>query len=175
MPRKRLTTVGISLSTPKFEEIVEEFLIFKENQGKAETTIKDYKFHIERFHRCYPYFPDVKQLKSSASEYLKEKISPSTYNLRLTYNKAFYRYCVDNGYLNSNPMKDFTVKKTEPRIVQNSPEVLSELLKQPDMKTYTGLRDYAMMVLTLDTGIRPSELRQLLPEDFNASQRHDSY
>jgi site-specific recombinase XerD len=42
-----------------------------------------------------------------------------------------------------------------------------ELLKQPDKKTFPGLRDYCLILLTLDTGIRPGEALFLLPKDVN--------
>lgn len=42
------------------------------------------------------------------------------------------------------------------------------LLSIPDKKTYAGLRDFALILLTFDTGIRPKEAFLLLPDDFNA-------
>lgn len=168
MPNKRQTKLSLSLQVPNFDEILEDFLTFKENQGKSERTVNDYRYHIQRFYKAYPYFPDIEKLKKSANEYLRIKVSASAYNLKLTYNKAFFTYCVEKGYLSENPMQDFTVKKTEAKIVQNSIECLSELLKQPDTNTFVGLRDYAMILLTLDTGIRPSEIRQLMPDDFDS-------
>ena len=45
------------------------------------------------------------------------------------------------------------------------------LLELPDKSTFTGLRNYTLMLFSLDTGIRPGEALQLLPEDFNLRSR----
>jgi len=37
----------------------------------------------------------------------------------------------------------------------------------PDKKTFIGLRDYALMLLTLDTGLRPNEALSLTTEDID--------
>ncbi|HFL3236709.1 TPA: hypothetical protein ACG3KH_004146, partial [Clostridioides difficile] len=47
-------------------------------------------------------------------------------------------------------------------------EVLQALLAAPDQRTFVGLRDYTLIVLTLDTGIRPSEAMKLIPQDFKS-------
>ena len=58
-------------------------------------------------------------------------------------------------------------RHAEPRIVQISPETLQKLLNLPDTSTYSGLRDKALLMIQLDTGIRPGEALQLYPCDFN--------
>jgi len=40
-------------------------------------------------------------------------------------------------------------------------------LKLPDQSAFVGLRDYAMLLITLDTRIRPSEMCTLLESDFD--------
>ncbi|WP_245578160.1 site-specific integrase [Alicyclobacillus herbarius] len=46
-------------------------------------------------------------------------------------------------------------------------DTLKRLLKLPDCTTYAGLRDLALMLLQLDTGIRPGEALALLPAHVN--------
>ena len=48
-------------------------------------------------------------------------------------------------------------------------EVLKKLLSLPDKKTFAGYRDYALMIFTLDTGIRPGEALSLKEADFTLS------
>lgn len=47
-------------------------------------------------------------------------------------------------------------------------EALQSFLKALDRKSYTGMRDYAIIVLMLDTGIRTRELLNLHNSDFDA-------
>ena len=43
-----------------------------------------------------------------------ENIKPATYNLRLVYLRAFFQWCIEEGYLTvENPLKSF--KRKNPR------------------------------------------------------------
>ncbi|WP_339317604.1 tyrosine-type recombinase/integrase [Paenibacillus sp. FSL R10-2734] len=46
-------------------------------------------------------------------------------------------------------------------------DTLINLINAPDQKTFLGQRDYALILLTLDTGVRPKEAFTLLPNEFN--------
>ncbi|WP_027091951.1 tyrosine-type recombinase/integrase [Cohnella thermotolerans] len=43
---------------------------------------------------------------------------------------------------------------------------VERILQQPNLRRFTGLRDYIIMLLLLDTGIRLSELSALLLSDL---------
>lgn len=45
------------------------------------------------------------------------------------------------------------------------------MLQQPDKTTFTGLRDYTILLLLLETGIRIGELKALCIEDVNLKKR----
>ena len=40
-------------------------------------------------------------------------------------------------------------------------------MQQPDLRTFTGYRDYAIMLVLLDTGVRVSELSGLKVSDID--------
>ncbi len=46
------------------------------------------------------------------------------------------------------------------------------LLKQPNKRTYTGFRDYVIMMLLLDTGIRSRELVELKTSHLNTADKN---
>lgn len=149
-----------------WQEALQEFILKKQAEGKSERTISDYRNFVRRFFAEYPSaWPD--NLKAAAYQHLAEKVSPATYNLRLIYLRAFFQYCLQEGYINANPLIGFKRKKVSDRFVNLDLETLKALLDLPNRKTYTGLRDYALILLTLDTGIRPSEALSLMPEDVN--------
>jgi len=50
-------------------------------------------------------------------------------------------------------------------------ESVQKLLKLPDGNTYAGLRDYCMLLLQLDTGIRPGEMLKVIPKDVKIEVR----
>lgn len=148
--------------------MAEQFIYWKQAQGLSTTTIGDYKGHIARF---FKQFPDAlnneDSLKSALLAYMAQQMKPATYNLRLTYLRVFFQWCVEEGYLVRNPLIGFKKRKAEGKSVNISIDILQRLIKLPDRKTFTGLRDYALIILTLDCGIRPKEAFGLLAMDIN--------
>ncbi|KLU64307.1 tyrosine recombinase XerC [Desulfosporosinus acididurans] len=159
---KRVRKVTQSLI--RWEDTLSMFLAEKKAQGRSDTTIHDYDYHIHKYYRL---FPDG-NLQANLYAYMTEKIAPATYNIRLAYLKGFYKWCVEQGYMDENPLKNLSKRRAEPRIVELDTETLTELVKLPDVRTYAGLRDKALIFLTIDTGIRPKEACQLTKHDFNS-------
>ncbi|PTQ50877.1 MAG: site-specific recombinase XerD [Brockia lithotrophica] len=156
------------MNRPSWSEALAEFLLHKRAEGIREETLRGYERHVKQFFNRYPRaWEDMSALRQSAFEWLSEPVKPATYNLRLVYVRAFLKWCREQGYVDDNPLQKFKRRKADPRIVELSEETLRELLQLPDQKTFSGLRDYALLLLTLDTGIRPNEAFQLLPEDFD--------
>ncbi|MBC9786369.1 site-specific integrase [Heliobacterium chlorum] len=78
---------------------------------------------------------------------------------------------VDQGQLKQNPLEGIKKKRQTNRIVHIDDEVLSQLLELPDKSTFSGLRDYALLMTSIDTGARPGELLAVLPNHFNPVSR----
>lgn len=160
MPKKTIKT--------SWQDALQQFLFYKRAEGRSELTLRDYEFHVTNFFKHFPNcFDNEKQLKKCLLEYLSQPIKPATYNLRLTYLKAFFKWCVGEGLLSQNPLEGLPKRKAEGRIVNVETEILKKLLQLPDRKTFCGLRDYALILLVLDTGIRPKEAFSLLIEHFD--------
>lgn len=150
------------------EVYLQEFLCWKQAQGVSQKTLEDYSNHVKRFFKRFPYGWNPELLKKSIYTYMGENIKPATYNLRLIYLRAFFEWCLGEGYLTKNPLTGFKRRKAPGRVVDISQEILQQLLGYPDTKTYSGLRDLALMMLTLDTGIRPGEAFLLKEDDFDS-------
>ncbi|GFN24284.1 tyrosine-type recombinase/integrase [Thermanaeromonas sp. C210] len=150
----------------KWQEALQQFLWKKSATGISERTLKDYRKIVSLF---FGRFPEAwpKALKPAVYEFMADDIKPATYNLRLIYLRAFFNFCLEEGYIEENPLAGFKRKKTDIRFVNLDYEHLEKLLSLPNRKTFAGLRDYALLLLTLDTGIRPSEALSLMPEDVN--------
>jgi len=151
-----------------WKECLSEFIIVKKVQGLRERTIEDYKKHINLFYKNYQgEIDDYHYLCNKVKEYFSTStIAPATFNIRRAYLKSFFSYLVNIGVLPKNPI-DFPKRKDEGKARNVSQDVLLELLKLPDKKTFAGLRDYCLILLTLDTGIRPQEALSLLSKDIN--------
>ncbi|MCX7829244.1 MAG: tyrosine-type recombinase/integrase [Thermanaerothrix sp.] len=154
----------------QWEDALREFLTYKAAQRRAERTLHDYQVHVSRFFGLYPdAWRDYDRLKAAALEYMARaaNLAPDTYNLRLKYLRAFFAWCVAQGYLPANPLEGLKARRSVGRFRPIDEEALARLLRLPDQSTYAGLRDYALLLLFLDTGIRPAEAFSLRLEDIN--------
>jgi len=97
-----------------------------------------------------------------------QKFSSATISRNVASIRAFCQYLNSEGMIAENPAK---VLKA-PKIDKKTPGILTVeevelLLQQPQKDTPKGIRDRAMMELLYATGIRVSELIQLMNADVN--------
>ncbi|GIM30109.1 hypothetical protein CPJCM30710_27750 [Clostridium polyendosporum] len=101
MSKKRITTLSASQHSetflrPTWMGILESFLYYKRVQGLSDRTIQDYTKQVNHFFKCHPNAwaetnkVNEEKLKSDLFEYLSQDVKPATFNLRLTYLKAFF-------------------------------------------------------------------------------------
>lgn len=155
-----------------WEVAMEAFLQWKQAGGVSARTVKDYKAHITAFFTRYPEgYASSEALKTGLFSYLSQEVKPATYNLRLIYLRAFIEWGMGQGIFLENPLQGFKRRKDEGRTVNVELQTLRELLRLPDKGSFAGLRDYALMLVTLDTGIRPSEILSLKFENLNLLAR----
>lgn len=160
---------GAKKTSRPWEDLLDEFLVYKSLQGISKNTYQDY---VRTVNLLFKRFPDAWSshisLERSLIEHLsQEGISPSTFNSRRAYLRTFLNWCVEKEYLTNNPIKDIKKRKEGSRVVAIDAEILQKLLEVPARETFVGLRDFTLILLTLDTGIRPSEALALKPNDFN--------
>ena len=169
MPVVKLSRLSLTLP---WDEALQEFILTKQAEGKAPRTLKDYHTHVTAFFTQHAEaWSDYHRLKKAVREHfagLADK-SKATYNLRRQNLKAFFSWCVSEGYLVGNPLDGIPKRKDNGKPRSLDEEAVKTVLSLVDTSTYTGLRDYALILLQLDTGIRPGEALKLLPEHFNLS------
>jgi len=97
----------------------------------------------------------------------------NTINNRIKAMKRFFTFLHDEGWIPDNPAIHLKTRKGhQPTISSFSEEQVVALLKQPDQNTFTGFRDYAILSLILDTGLRIGEVGRLMLDqlDMKGSQ-----
>ncbi|WP_051967865.1 tyrosine-type recombinase/integrase [Brevibacillus thermoruber] len=103
---------------------------------------------------------------------VKVGLSPMTINIRLRALKCFLKYGYDHGYFEENPIAGIKLFKTdEDEIGSFTEQQVQKLLKACDRKTYAGFRDYTLMTLLLDTGLRISEALSITNEMVDCNAR----
>jgi site-specific recombinase XerD len=145
------------------------FLALRKAQGAAPRTLRGYEESIKSFFTRYPtaWSPAC---RDCLLEYLaQDGTSPATYNVRLKVLHPFFRFCVDQGIFDESPAEGLKYRRQEPRIVDHNTDDIRKVLSSMREDTFTGLRDKTLFLLSLDSGIRPSEALQLLPSDIDLS------
>lgn len=157
-----------------WDECLEDFKVFKLAQGLSEKTIKDYVYHVTRFFTEFPSaWGDHNTLKKCVLKYFANgnHYAPATHNIQRKYLKAFFAWTVQEGIFPANPVEGIKQRREEPRVRDLDESKLQALLAAPDRKMFSGLRDYVLICLSIDTGIRPKEALALSPQNFNLASR----
>ena len=94
--------------------------------------------------------------------------SPATVARSIASLKSFYRFCVDDGFVEVNPVHDIPQPKAEKKL----PQILTGrevelLLEQPKCTDMKGYRDKAMLETLYATGMRVSEMISLNVADVS--------
>lgn len=94
--------------------------------------------------------------------------SPGTINHRISTMKQFFKFLHEEGYIATNPAEKLSKQKTKQVKINPFTETeIKALLNAPDKNTFVGYRDFVIMLLLLDTGIRLSELTNIRLHDIS--------
>lgn len=163
-----------------FKEALELFEKDCDLRNLRPYTIKYYKSEISAFlSHLSEQGIDIEILKPTnvTEEFIKENVilymknykgsKIVTINTRLRALRAFFNFLHKNKHIPKNPMENIQMLKDRKHIIPTfSKEQLNKLFRQPDLNTFVGVRDYTIMMLFLETGIRVNELTGLTLADI---------
>lgn len=164
-----MNVVPLSRHTkPTWEEALEDFLNLKGAEGRAPRTLTDYRKHVTRFFNLFPLaYENERKARSCLLKHLAEAKTPSTHNLRLEYLRGYFRWLWEEGIFTHDVTYKLKKQKNPGKFIPVDGDTIMSLLSIPDQTTYTGYRDFCLILFTLDTATRPGEALQLVPSDFN--------
>lgn len=147
---------------PELHECICRFIAIRTGQGAAERTIEDYERHLKKFLALSGNNMDIQHLEKTNLHFFSQynERATTSFNLSFKVLSRFFNWCIETGYLSSNPLLNLGLKQKKQdntKIKHHEMDTIRALLKEIDIRTYSGLRDYSLTLLTLDTGIRPSE------------------
>jgi site-specific recombinase XerD len=165
----RVRTIKQAVNT-HWKDVLENFILAKKAQGLAERTINDYRYHISNLFKDSDLsLTNYEAVKLLVLHYFagSSDLTPITFNTRLKTLKVFFKYLVSEKIIPENPIPSIKKRKEDnkPRAVDE--ETLKKLLSLPNLTKFSGVRDYCLILLTLDTGIQPSESFGLKMKEFN--------
>ena len=169
------------LTDKSFDEAFEDFCDDRLRSGTRESTIDYYRKEIAMLRRfiireksgIIKISEIDKQLLDGFVVFLRDERGNSLggINSKIRAVRAFLFYCKDMKYLLNNPGDKWKeIRGKEPEINSFTTAQLKVLLKQADRETFTGLRDYNLMLFLLDTGARISEALSVKIDDILMSE-----
>ena len=82
--------------------------------------------------------------------------------------RSFYSYLDKKRIIDSNPADNIKILKEKKKVVEPLSEYdMDKLMSQPDVKSYSGMRDKIMIEILYKSGIEVKELISLNVKDFN--------
>ncbi|MCQ6282534.1 tyrosine-type recombinase/integrase [Bacillus sp. EB600] len=151
-----------------FATSLELFIQNAKLRNLREHTIKYYLNELKVYNR-YLVEQGIGAVPSKVTEEIIEKniivymqdqgLKTVTINSRLRAIRAYFNFLHKHGHIEKNPVENVKLLKDRKHIIETfTKEQINKLLKAPDIETFTGLRDYTLMLLLLDTGVRVNEL-----------------
>ena len=158
------------------ERCFELFLTDRKISGCSDATLVFYKYVVGKLFR----YIKENQLESSVdsihhhilpffSHLQQQDLSPSTYHTMFRGLGAFTRFLHQEGYV-KDEIRLPKVKQPHTTISPLNPSQMKAILHSFDVKTYLGLRNYTIIRLFLDTGMRLSELSRLQLNEVNLEE-----
>jgi integrase/recombinase XerD len=163
----------------KLVEVIDQFLIDTENRNRASGTLGIYRRILGLLVRWLGAvgiveleavtLPLLRQflnflITSDADQRFpdatrKGRLAPATVAEYVIVVKVFFQWCVNEELIVASPAvrlkKPQLPKRVRPTL---TPEQIERLLAACDTETRAGFRDYVMLLVLLDTGMRVSEL-----------------
>jgi len=97
---------------------------------------------------------------------------PNTQNAYYRTLTAFFRWLCQEKRIGTSPMERVPAPKVPlEQIKPLTPDELGKLLRQPDVTTFTGLRDATFIALLADSGLRLSEATSIKVSEIDLKQR----
>jgi len=158
------------------DQFLDQFLHYLiVEKGLSKNTIEAYGHGLNRFlnHLNEKGIQEIREVgKFDVRGFLlvlkKKNLSAKTIVRNLVAIRTFFRFLIQEGILEINPIEDLE----SPKVAKTLPEILTlkeieQLLEQPDPQTPLGLRDRAMLEILYATGMRVSELTHLPTHQVN--------
>ncbi len=183
----------MKLKVPSFDALIRNQGICLDTEGRSQRTIDWYASNLMRFlqflrnHQLPDSIEDIgiREVRNfifylqhevtrwESSPHIRDvrRLSPFSVQGYVRTIKAFWSWLMAEGYISNNPMEKLKIPKVPRKVIATfTPEQLKKMIKQLDLNKQRTFRDYNIILLLIDTGIRLSELANLRVEDVDFKQ-----
>ncbi|MCF7889839.1 tyrosine-type recombinase/integrase [Candidatus Bipolaricaulota bacterium] len=161
------------------DEAVEDFTLMAKVEGRADQTLKLYDYVFENFSEAVGEKTQIGDIeKRDVRKYLANLMDDGLKNTSVAIHhrvlNAFFTWLVDDSYINKSPTEDVKEPKTPSKFPKClDEEQVDELLEaaRSRKREWSGYRNYAMLIVFLDTGLRLDEFVNATLEDLDMKRR----
>jgi integrase/recombinase XerC len=164
----------------EFHLALERFLNhLKLSRGVSEHTLRGYSLDLQGF-RAFSQEQESLLLENITKRLIRRylahlhesKASIRTTLRRLSALRSFFKFAIREKLTNENPLEEIESPKREKKLPISIDYVqVQHLLNQPDLASYLGLRDRAIMELMYSSGLRLSEIVGLNKRDLDVKSQ----
>ncbi|WP_214629628.1 tyrosine-type recombinase/integrase [Paenibacillus agaridevorans] len=155
-----------------WEEAVKLFIQARRAETSSEETVKFERSTLKCYERIlreqeieadvYHVSTDLLRNKFIMAMVEKKGYKLNTINNRIKSIKRFFLFLHEEGWILDNPAENLRTRRGhQPTISSFTEEQVVALLKQPDQNTFTGFRDFVILSLIFDCGLRVGEVTKL--------------
>lgn len=164
----------------KLSAAIDDFVSAKTLEGRAEKTLDQYEYVLSSLGEYLGKNPEIGEVtKNNIRGYLKHLkdrgLAASTVAIHYRVLNAFFNWQVDEGNLNASPMENISEPDTPdkyPRIIsQEQVDKMLEVERQR-INEWAGLRNFTMMMVLLDMGLRRKEFVNAKIKDLDMEGRN---
>lgn len=166
---------------PSFDDLLYAFLLDCKHRNLSRRTIEQYEYCLKQMDKSFaeqnqaidPFTVSLLDLQTYFVGVMIDKaLAPHTINGRLKSCKAFFSFLLKHDYVQINVAEQLAlVKAPKDAIHTFTHDQILQLLRMPNQKTFTGLRDYTIMIVLLETCIRIGELLALTLKDIDFKEK----
>ena len=164
------------------KQLIKEFTEYLRHEKRSsEHTLKAYNTDLQEYFRYIQQSYGEIELKAHShqimrswlSHLLAQGLQAKTVSRKMSSLKSFFKYCLQNAYISNNPtskLKPLKIPQRLPVFVQE--KEIQNLFTEPEFENnYFGIRDYTILNVLYNTGIRVSELVNLKVQDIDTDNR----
>ncbi|OME86942.1 integrase [Paenibacillus sp. FSL A5-0031] len=174
-----------------FKTQIERYLQVKRVEKRSPKTIATYAQSLKQFREWFESRNDSELNSDTMREFIhyltyekvswddhptspngKVGLSPRSVNNTIRNIKVFFNYLMKERVLTHSPLDAINYQKEEKETFELfTDEDVLKLLSAPNKRVYTGHRDYCMMLILIDGGLRVKELTSLKISDIDFKLR----
>lgn len=159
----------------QLDDILKEFVFDCEVKNFSKRTLKSYRNSNALFHNYLNHEFKITKLEQIKSIHIKryfkflmkKGLKPTYANGVLKTIRAFFRYCLDEEYIEENPCLKVGWQKEEKVIINTFTDTeIVNMLSVYKFTTFLSARNKMLMAFLVDTGARNNETCTLLKQDI---------